>query len=68
MSYANSIEFASLMALIGFLAWLYSRRHKHKWKETSRVEVVRSKDNKVTGYRSYCVCDECGEPRCFGLY
>jgi hypothetical protein len=64
---AGSVEFIAFMAAVCFIAWLISKGHRHKWKETSRQEVVRTRDKVLIGFRSYCVCEECGEPRSFNL-
>jgi len=66
----DSIAFVALMAVIGFIAYLRRKYpgHRHKWKEREREVLVRQKDKTTLGYRSYCVCEECGEPRHFNLY
>lgn len=56
-----------LVCGVSFIAWLWFRspKHRHKWKETGRDNIVRR--NTKIGTRVYCVCDDCGEPRSFNL-
>lgn len=51
------------------IAWFYFRspRHRHKWKETERLDITRVRTGTKIGERVFCVCEDCGEPKSFDI-
>jgi hypothetical protein len=68
MTIGDALFTWAVAAVIMWGAWLRHKGHKHKWRETSREQLVRQRDKAILGYRSYCVCEECGRPEYFNLY
>ena len=64
---AYGTAWVCMAAAWGAWLWFKAPKHRHKWKEKNREDIVRVRTGGKIGERVFCVCEECGEPRSFDI-